>query len=642
MCGIAVIFRNTGLLPDDEARLHRMTEALHHRGPDSTGFVTSENVMMGVRRLRVLDLSTGDQPIYNENKSVAVILNGEIYNYRDLGQDLQSQGHIFSTKSDTETIVHGYEQWAEDSISRLRGMFAFAVLDQRPATPRLLLVRDRMGIKPLYYYKSDAFTLFASEVRALLASGLVPRKPSQAGIYSYLSFGSVQEPLSLVQGIHSVPPGHFVSIHLQTGDAQTHRYWSFPTIARKMTKRSNSDVGFRQAVEGLQPLLKKAVSLRMIADVPLGAFLSGGIDSGAVVALMAQEAASPVNAFTIGFGETEFNEAPLAHLAANRAGVDQTTITLTPQQVLDELPETLRVMDQPSIDGVNTYYVSKAARRAGMTVALSGLGGDELFAGYRTFRDVPSLRYAQKIVDRLPHFARLGSATLWTSTFGPFVRSTVRNKARAFLAGDMLLKHPYFLTRALFTPRQVERFFTSSSNHLQDDGGLWINRVKETIGCAESYDEVTAVSYLECNHYLLSTLLRDTDQMSMAHSLEVRVPLIDHELVEYVMKIEGEYKLSRTDMTPKRLLVRALAGGLPPETVYRPKTPFAFPWEPWLRGPLRHEVQDTLRSSHSILATELDNKLVSKTWEDFLKGNTSWSRPWSLYVLEKWLAKNLE
>ena len=647
MCGVAALVRPDGLTPEDEARIRRMTDTMHHRGPDSSGFAISPQAALGIRRLRILDLVTGDQPIYSEDKNTVVVHNGEIYNYKDLSSRLESSGHSFSTKTDTEVIVHGYEEWGLDCVKQMQGMYAFALLDTKSSSPRLFLSRDRLGVKPLYYYQGDSFTIFASEVRALLASGLVPKRLSKAGLYTYLSFGSVQEPLTLIEGVKSVPPAHNLTLDLASGVMELSRYWDFPPSQNAFAPGSKTEHGgttreFQAIVKELQPILMKAVTSRMIADVPMGAFLSGGIDSGTVVSLMAKEASSPVNAFTLEFGEKGFNEAPLARLVANVSGVQQTTTRLSAKEVLSDLPKVLESMDQPSVDGVNTYYVSKVASMGGMTVALSGVGGDELFAGYSTFKDVPALQKLQKYINLLPHLIRAGLAAVWSAIPWSFSRAGMRTKLKAFLLGDMLLGHPYFLARALFTPNQVKNLLGETDPELESEKMSWLKRVEATLERAKGYDPITGVSFLECNHYLLNTLLRDTDQMSMAHSLEVRVPLIDHQLVEYLIKTQGGHKLSKKDNTPKRLLVAALKEGLPDEIVHRPKATFTMPWEMWLKDSLRLEVGTTLCAENTPLNEFLDKEAVARVWRDFEQNKVSWSKPWSLYVLAKWLERHLK
>ncbi|MFQ5812672.1 MAG: asparagine synthase (glutamine-hydrolyzing) [Anaerolineae bacterium] len=658
MCGIC------GLLTTDLAIgsghiVRPMTAAMRHRGPDGEGFMQAPGVALGMRRLRIIDLATGDQPIYNEDRTVAVISNGEIYNYRALTSELKSRGHRFETRSDTEAIVHAYEEWGPDCVHRLRGMFAFAVCDRRPQTTdriggRLFLARDRLGIKPLYYCHRGGLFLFASEVRALLASGLVPRRLSLDGLASYLAYGSVQEPLTLIDGVYSLPPGHRMTIPSADGRAlaadgrlqiAVDRYWDFPTPEVERWKSGSERPNREKVVPELRELLAESVGLRLISDVPLGAFLSSGIDSSAVVALMSQASDLPVKTFTIGFVEQEFSEAGLARAMVRRCGAEHHEIIVTPQQVLADLPQALTALDQPSIDGINTYYVSGATKRAGLTVVLSGLGGDEIFAGYGTFRTVPHMQALQQVTGVLPYGIRRVIShglsifpfpfPLLPSSFSP----DARRKLAALVAEEVQFSHPYFLARALFTPAQVAALLTREARDHLIEESPWHRRAAETLARAQMHDPINAVSFLESTHYLISTLLRDTDQMSMAHSLEVRVPLIDHELVEFMMGLPGPDKVD--GRTPKHLLVKALEGAIPDEVVYRPKTKFTFPWESWLRRELREEVESTLRNLPQALVAVLNGEAVIAVWEQFVKRRTSWSRPWSLYVLFRWSEKHL-
>ncbi len=642
MCGICGLI-NTNQMVDAERAIRTMTETMCHRGPDDEGFILDGSVTLGMRRLSIIDLPGGHQPIFNEDGTVAVIFNGEIYNFRDLCQELVSLGHRFSTGSDTEVIVHAYEEWGLECVHRFRGMFSFGVYDRRSHTTNsgdqssagnyLFLARDRLGIKPLYYYQGNGFFLFASEVRALLASGLVPNRLSLDGLYSYLIFGSVQEPLTLIEGVHSLPPGHRMTVDVQRATFTIQRYWDLPNgIAEEGNGRERVKVR-----EELRAILEEAVRLRLVSDVPLGAFLSGGIDSGAVVALMRQAAKTQVKTFTITFEEQEFNEADMARLMAKGFDTDHTEVKVTGAQALIGLPGAFKAMDQPTMDGINTYYVSSAAKKAGLTVALSGLGGDELFAGYPTFSIVPRLQKLQTLIRRFPVLV-LSSWPL----FRLLPSSDARRKLQALIAGDIPFTHSYFLARALFTP--LTPLLTPDAQIGLSEDTPWHQRVEGTLTRARTYDPVNAVSYLECTHYLVSTLLRDTDQMSMAHSLEVRVPLLDHKLVEFMIRLPGNFKIRNSQLmtrnlgnTPKPLLVSALNGTLPDGVVYRKKSTFTFPWERWLRGPLRKEVGQTLECPPKALYGLLDSKALHQVWQGFLKGHTSWSRPWALYVLFKWV-----
>ena len=660
MCGITGLVRRTGISNDDLTAVGRMTAAMCHRGPDADGSLHADTVALGMRRLSIIDRDTGDQPMYNADcraprrngRSVAVILNGEIYNYLDLTRELKGHGHRFTTRSDTEALVHAYEEWGPDCVHRLRGMFALCVVDGREVldddgretgpmrvnqrriqADRLFLARDRLGIKPLYYYRGDGTFLFASEVRALLASDLVPRRPDLEGLQSYLAFGSVQEPLTSIDGVCSVPPGHSMTVDALSGTSDLSRYWDLPTESddRWGPGRTTQD----EIIERLSELLTESVRLRLVSDVPLGAFLSGGIDSAAVVGLMRRAGARTPKTFTLTFDEPEFSEATLARATAKRSETDHQEILVTSGEVLTELPQALSALDQPSLDGINTYYVSRAAKQAGLTVALSGLGGDELFAGYEGFRSVPRMSRFQSGWGRMPRRLKQLSAGAWSRLAGSSDRG---RKLAAFVAGESYFDHPYFISRMLFTPRQVAKLFQPDRDTVADDNP-WRRRVVGELAAARGLDPINAVSYLEIKNYLGSTLLRDTDCMSMAHSLEVRVPLIDHEVVEFVMRLPGRLKMDRT--TPKHLLVKALNGALVSEVVHRRKGTFTFPWERWLRHELRGELDGTLRRLPNALVGFLDRDAVQEVWQQFLDGRTSWSRPWSLYALIKWADREL-
>ena len=661
MCGIAgVITRN----PVGKASLERMLGTMHHRGPDDQGTFNVQrstfNVALGMRRLSITDVAGGQQPIFNEDNTIAIVFNGEIYNFRDLRVDLQSHGHRFRTHSDTEVIVHAYEEWGLDCVHRLRGMFAFCIVDtsershvqrsnaQRANAQRstfnvqrstLFLARDRLGIKPLYYYHTDGLFLFASEVRALLAGGLVPRCLSLDGLASYLAYGSVQEPLTLIEGVYSLPPGHWMTINVQRGTRNVQRYWDFPTPEDGRWKLEGGRRNQKEIIAELRDLLAESVRLRLISEVPLGAFLSSGIDSSAVVALMSQVSDAPVKAFTIGFAEQEFSEAELAQAMARRCGAEHHEIIVTPQQVLADLPQALAAMDQPSIDGINTYCVSRATKQAGITVALSGLGGDELFAGYPTFHSGPRLMTLARYLPTLP-------SSSFVLRLSSIPRSDRWRKLVAFLAGDAYFAHPYYTLRALFIPGQRSQLLNREVMASLNDRNPWHDAVHRYTDHSARYDPINAISYLECTNYLPSTLLRDTDCMSMAHSLEVRVPLIDHELVEFMMQLPGNLKIRNPqsairNSTPKHLLVQALGGELLPEVVHQKKRTFTFPWNRWLRHELRHEIEDVLTTPSSALQGILEPTAINAVWKQFLADQVSWSRVWALYVLQKWVQREV-
>lgn len=597
--------------------------AMPHRGPDDEGMYIGLGIVLGMRRLSIIDLERGNQPIGNEDGSKQVVFNGEIYNFRDLRRTLKRKGHSFYTQSDTEVIVHLYEEYGTACVRHPRGMFAFALWDE--VEEKLLLARDRLGIKPLYYWQDGKRLVFASEVRALLNSGLVPRRLSLAGLRSYLAYGSVQEPLTLIEGVYSLLPGHLMIVH--KGQTHTERYWDLPQGTRSLGRLDVVEMR-----EQLRTTLTEAVEQRLVSDVPVGAFLSGGIDSGSVVSLMGQIAQEPVRTFTISFEERSYDETRLAEITAERWGTQHTSIVVSYDQVLHDLPQALAAMDQPTVDGINTWYISRATKQAGITVALSGLGGDEIFAGYATFREVPLMMRANGVLQRVPSgLRRLGGRAMTKFLPG----QDWGRKVGAFLSGDVYFDHPYFAHRTLFTLRQQSRLLPGGV--ADEDANPWCEKTADDVARASTYDAIGAVSYLELCNYMLSTLLRDTDCMSMAHSLEVRVPLIDHVLVEQVIGLPGWLKVNGKG--PKPLLVGTLDGLLPPEINRVPKRTFTFPWTIWLKGPLRGELEETLvGGGPNVLDEVLCVGELGEVWEGFLADEVSWARPWALYVLKQWSA----
>ncbi len=486
MCGIcgSVEFENGSAL------VKRMTAAMIHRGPDGSGFMDAGPVQLGMRRLKIIDLETGDQPIYNEDFTVSVVLNGEIYNFRSLYHELKRLGHQFKTKSDTEVIVHAYEEWGLDCLTRLRGMFAFALYDSRwgrsndPGSYRLLIARDRLGIKPLYIWRENQRLLFASEVRSLLASGIIPRSLNLAAVYTYLAFGSVQEPLTMIDGIQSLAPGTWKMIEVEGNhfDIKEGKYWQ-------------SDFGHREetSIGEVRSWLFSAVESHLVSDVPLGAFLSGGIDSGSIVALASQVIEQPLKTFTMGFENWPADERALAELTSQRWGTDHRVQLINEDDILADLPDALAGMDQPTMDGVNSWYVSREAKRSGLTVALSGVGGDELFAGYHSFRYVP-------ILNNVPRLRRKKDRTSSRGLSLPG-RTDFRRKLWAYMQRDLPVDHPYFVVRTLMTESTIKGVLSERSwQRIQDGSGPlkdWRSVVNDQLSTASVYDRIGEVSWLK-------------------------------------------------------------------------------------------------------------------------------------------------
>jgi asparagine synthase (glutamine-hydrolysing) len=639
MCGIFGIIARNARVPGD--MLERATHSLAHRGPDDTGTVILRDsareaieIGLGNRRLAILDLSLlGHQPMNDPSTGNWIVYNGEVYNFREVRAKLERSGLHFSSGSDTEVILKAYAQWGEACLGEFRGMFAFAIWDAQ--RHRLFVARDPMGIKPLYYFKSDRHFIFSSEIRTLLGTGLVPRNIDPAGLLNYLSFGSLYDPNTLVQGVRSLPPGCFLT--WQEGQLKQVRYWD---IVDPNLDCFDHGCDFSAERRGeleaqIAEMLDESVRMQMVSDVPAGVFLSGGIDSSCLVGILSRNGVRP-STFSIVFREADYSEAEYSRAIAQYFRTDHHEITVSQSDFLAAIAPAIHAMDLPTIDGINTYFVSERARAAGVKVALSGLGGDETFAGYSSFRTVPRMEKFAAAWGRMPATVR----SPFVNMFAALAPSSDQNRKLIALGrnGGQSV-HPYFISRMLFTPEQrtavLPETEANSAAFLSAEQPL-----KDSLSRALSLDPVNRVSYLEARCYMLNTLLRDSDSMSMAHGLEVRVPLIDHQLVRRVLALPGSWKLDET--MPKPLLVRALGGQLPDKIVHRPKRGFTLPFEHWLRDTMRPVVEESLRKiGGGALGALISERGARSVWEDFLKGRTSWSRPWSLYVLHNWCEQHL-
>jgi asparagine synthase (glutamine-hydrolysing) len=644
ICGVIGIERTE----QAEAITRRMMEALRRRGPDEDGLLVAPSAALGMRRLSIIDLPGGHQPLFNEAGDVAVVYNGEIYNFRQLRNTLEARGHAFRTHSDTEVIVHAYEEWGEQCLRELRGMFAFALWDARASgasgdaarRARIFLARDRLGIKPLYYSNANGAFLFASEVRALMASGCIAPRVAADSLEGYLLFGSVAEPSTLVEGVFSLPPGHSITLQADSPPAQLRpkQYWDFSDAALQTDPAGPKN--FTDAAKQLRPLLEETVRDHLIADVPLGVFLSSGLDSTALVAL-ASRCQSDLRTFTVVFPEQRFSEAKISRETAKHFKTNHEEVLLVPEQVLAQIDEAVNSLDQPTMDGLNSYFVSRAAYLAGLKVALSGLGGDEIFGGYSTFTTVPRAAFAAGLGRWVPGPLRRLTATAAVKiAAGDAVR-----KAAAAWRSPEDFPHPYYFTRLLFTPSRVRRllapYFESLENGKYgiEPEPLWRQRMRETTRQATRLDSFNSVSCFELQSYMVNTLLRDTDTVSMANSLEVRVPLLDHKLVEFVARLPKKAKYVKG--VPKALLVEALSDMLPDSVVGQAKRTFTLPWDLWLRGPLGVRLSQDLANLTPELKQYMNVRAVRGAWQNFIIGQTNWSRPWSLYILNAWISRHV-
>jgi asparagine synthase (glutamine-hydrolysing) len=602
MCSISGVF-NAG-----SDVVQRMNDAQRHRGPDDQGIVQCGDVVLGNTRLAIIDISAaGHQPMHDPLTGNWITYNGETYNFKDLRNELAGP---WSSNTDTEVVLRAYREFGVDAFSKLRGMFALAVWDNQNQT--LVLARDPLGIKPLYYYATQDEFVFASELRALLASGLIPRKRSAASIDSYLANGSVEAPLTIIDGVKQLLPGHV--LHVRVNDAREIALTDaeFATPRPQSVERNRED-----AVARLRHELEESVRLHLVSDVPLGVFLSGGMDSSALVALMSRMGIRP-KTFSVVFDEAKFTEAPFSRAVAERFNTDHSEIRLSEERLLEILPEAIASLDQPTMDGINTFVVSSAVKSKGITVALSGLGGDELFAGY------PSFRRALRFAEMSPLSKRVLRAA---SGLGQVALngSVQRHKFWQLANSGGRAEDVYRISRQLFSADAVTRITGRNGGKHTRNG----NR--------DDADIVNAISRLELSGYMTNTLLRDTDAMSMAHSLEVRVPFVDTKVVDYVLSLPGEWK-APSRVGPKPLLADTVGDLLPREFLNRPKMGFTLPFEKWLQGSLRGEVGSVLEMT----GRGLDVQAIREVWRRFLERPRAvgWSRPWSLYVLARWCVVN--
>jgi asparagine synthase (glutamine-hydrolysing) len=579
MCGIAGIFDTSARREPDRQLLRAMRDALRHRGPDDGGELFAPGIALGHRRLSIIDLSGGHQPLYNEDDSVAVVFNGEIYNFRELSEELQASGHRFRTVSDTEVIVHAWEQWGERCVERFNGMFAFAVWDRNQEC--LFLARDRLGKKPLYYTRTaDGLLLFASELKGLLQHAAVPREFDPRAIEQYFAFGYVPDPQCIIRGVSKLSPAHTLLWRRGAARApEPRRYW-----------RPVFEGGSRTEVAAIQEeliaRLRRAVEMRLMSEVPLGAFLSGGIDSSAVVAMMAETAPKAVVTCSIGFEDSRYDESRYAQMVADRFRTNHVT-RIVANDDFDLLDRLAQAYDEPFADSsaIPTYRVCQVARER-VTVALSGDGGDEVFAGYRRYRwHCLEERMRRRVPEAIrgPLFGALGQIYPKMDWAPKFLRakSTLESIARSSLEG-------YFHGVGIIPDRLRSRLY-SPRLRTALDGYHAIEVFERHAADAQRLDALSLVQYLDFMTYLPGDILVKVDRASMAHSLEVRAPLLDYTLIDWAATLDPGLKLHGAE--GKWIFKKSLEGHLPREVLHRSKMGFGVPIAEWFRGPLRKRVR---------------------------------------------------
>ena len=611
---------------DDEVTasdVHRMCQTIVHRGPDDEGIYARGPVGLGMRRLSIIDLSGGKQPIHNEDKSVWVVFNGEIYNFPELREELLNRGHQFYTHSDTEVIVHLYEEMGSDCVKKLRGMFAIALYDERKKS--LLLARDRLGKKPLHYALHKGRLLFGSEIKTMLAVAPELAEVSLEGVLQFFYFGYVPDPLTAFQQIHKLPPGHL--LEFAGGEIKVRQYWDVPDYGAHPPKSEE------ECLEQLESKLLEAVRIRLISDVPLGALLSGGVDSSIVVALMARASSSPVKTFSIGFRNQDFNEAEYARMVAERYGTDHHELTVDPN--IGETLEMLSgMMEEPFGDSsmIPTYYVSKLARQH-VTVALSGDGGDELYAGYDRY--IVNLRRS-----------RYGSPSwmgkIYRNHVYPVLPQNVRGRKLAW--NISLPSRDRYLDGLSFLPA-LDRERSLFSDELLSEAGQFTDpfkRFEEYYDHAPAADTLSRLLYLDTKTYLTADILAKVDRMSMATSLEVRVPMLDQEFVEWTAGLPIEWKFRNGT---RKYLLKKLAEriGIPPALLHRRKQGFSLPLVHWMRDGMKDGLLSILTEPRTLQRGYFKPAAVRALLDEHFRGYRDHAGAiWLLLVLELWHRNFLE
>jgi len=623
MCGIAGIVKTAPLDAGDKTLLQKMCDAIVHRGPDDEGFHFAAHAGLGIRRLSIIDLQTGHQPVLSEDGNVAVILNGEIYNYLDLRRDLEAKGHRFATQGDTETIVHGYEEYGDDCIRRLRGMFCFALWDEK--RQRLLVARDRVGIKQLYYSNQDSCLTFGSEVKCILQNPAFRRRIRPQSLLAYLTFLYIPAPDTIYEGIAELPPAHYLV--WENGRTRAQRYWRLEYRVERGHPESHY-------VEGLLAKLDDAVKSHLISDVPLGAFLSGGIDSSTVVALMSRQTGGGVETFTVGFeGNVGFyDERKEAKLIADRYRSNHHEFLVRPD-VSEVLPQILRAFDQPHADSsaIPNYYICQLARQH-VTVALSGMGGDEMAGGYERYLGVLLGKRYRSVPRPLRRVVAAAAGML--PDLGGKGRFSVNRLKRFVHSAEYDSPTAYFHLLATFNRKELADLL---SGELQSELAHFAPEelVRETFRASSTEDLVHQMLFADLTGYLPGDLLPLTDRMSMVHSLEVRVPFLDHELLEFAATIPPELKIR--NLTKKYIFQKMAARLLPEEILRKEKRGFSIPLTFWMRNELNDFVSQRLAPDRTETLGYFSPTAVSRLLEEHFSGRANHeNKIWALVIFCAW------
>lgn len=646
MCGIAGIIGQ-----QDRQAIEKMVGAMHHRGPDDKGTFHAENVSLGMSRLSIIDTSLGGhQPMSNKKKDIWIVYNGEMYNFKEEREILTKKGHTFTSNSDTEVVLKMYEVYDKDFLQRLRGMFAFAIYDQRPNHKEILLARDQIGVKPLLYAKMNNSFIFGSEIKSLLASGMVPREINPESLRQLVTFGSVVQPNSMLKGVQMLLPGHYIVVKKNSFTVKSYWHLSdsrYPELAT---------MGYEEQTDFVAKVLQDTVSKQMISDVPLGAFLSSGVDSSLLVALMAKMVNQPIRTFTIQYTDATENidESGTANATAKFLGTNHSTVQISDQEIHAEIRRIAWGLDQPTVDGTNAYLISKVASQ-NLRVAISGTGGDEIFAGYPWFIHMLLAEKADK-------------ENLWRSLAGKVVAATLRNS----IFDSFMLRRRSDYIHGL---RNAYGFLSRYSKNYQIFGPLSAATIlsKEfastsRTGRAEAFDlsgadqlpnaaAVERTSAICLRTYTQNQLLRDIDAAAMANSLEIRVPYLDHVLTDVALSLPSTSKLHSPEILrklqepafgtykqtgAKRIMFELGKNLLPQHLNEQKKKGFALPFERWLKGTLRETLLETLSTQCVSKRGWFNPVEVSELKKNFLQGKGHWTRPWLIMMTELWAQEVLD
>ncbi|MBE9528374.1 MAG: asparagine synthase (glutamine-hydrolyzing) [Proteobacteria bacterium] len=620
MCGIAGLAYSDRCRTVDQDVLQKMCTVIEHRGPDDTGLMVQGNVGIGMTRLSIIDVAGGHQPIHNEDKSVYIVFNGETYNYNELRDDLIKKGHRFYTSTDTEAIVHLYEEYGEECVKYLRGMFAFAIWDKEKQL--LFIARDRLGIKPLHYYDDGERFIFGSEIKSILQAPDVPRQMQPSALVKYLPFGYIPDPETIFKGICKLPPGH--SLIYRRGKTQIKQYWNVEYKQEKVQKEEFY-------IERLLEIMSEAVKMRLISEVPLGAFLSGGVDSSMVVALMARQMSEPVKTFSIGFENQSFNELKYARMVAEQYGTDHHEEIVNPdaESIILDL---VRQFDEPFSDSsaIPTYYVSKMAKKA-VTVVLSGDGGDELFGGYTHYLEGNLTRYTNLIPDFLKRTVLMNLSKVlpeWSPGINT-LRSIACNEneliVRKYSRGLSTIHSE------IFSKEVCEQVATTDPSET----------ILQYIRQMKGNDNLSKLQYLDTKTYLPCDILTKVDRTSMMVSLEARVPILDHHLVEFAATIPSELKIKGMDT--KYIMKKAAERLLPKEVIYRPKQGFGVPMGSWIKRDWSDMAHELVLGDRAVKRNNFNPKFLKTVMTEHRSGRRDHNYIiWTLMMLELWYREMID